>query len=109
MDIEEVILLIEEMMINQTGKVLSTTDISVIRGLYENMTYWAIAEKYNFNNGYVGEKSRALFRVIGDELGYTVTKHNFRWVIDRIDLIKGKKRALKETPARETKIYRRQA
>jgi len=109
MDIEEVILLIEKIKINQTGKVLSTTDAAVIRGLYETMTYWAIAEKYNFNEGYVGEKSRAIFRLLSTELGYTVTKHNFRWVIDRIDLIKSKKKSLKDTPPRSTKIYRRKA
>ncbi len=106
MDTEKVILLIEKIMFRHTGKVLSNTDIAVIRGLYENMTYWAIAEKYNYNEGYVGEKSRSLFRLIGTELGYTVTKHNFRWVIDRIDLIRGKSQLLKEVPVRNIRRHK---
>ena len=100
MDIEDVILLIEKIMINQTGRTLSDTDITVIKGLHEGLTYSAIAENYNYHNGYVGEKSRSLYRVMTAELGYPVTKHNFRWVIDRLEIMRKRERRVKQARKR---------
>ena len=62
-------------------KSMDDSCFAVIQGLLQGKTYTAIADELNYDEGYVGEKSRLIFRLLSKFLGEKVTKSNFRWIL----------------------------
>ncbi len=72
---------IESKLFPKKEKTLDESSFIIIKGLLEGKTYEAIAEESYYAYGYVGEKSRTIFRLLSKYLGEKVSKVNFRWIV----------------------------
>lgn len=71
---------IEQLIYPKKEKTLDDVCVLILKGLIQGKTYTAIAEEINYDDGYVGDRSRLLFRKLSEALGISITKNNFRWV-----------------------------
>lgn len=52
--------------------------------LLDGKKYSEIAENLGYDEGYIGDKSRQLFKILSQQTGEDVNKHNFCWVVERL-------------------------
>lgn len=83
MTITEVLDLVDRLVKNQRGKHLNDLEKKVIQGLWEHKTYHQIATQYGYDENYIGDVSRRLFRQLSEELSQDIKKSNFCWTIER--------------------------
>ena len=80
---KSVLLVIDKLFAEATYKPLSTLQKQIIEGLLSDNTYREIADKLGYDEGYVGDKARELFKALSKVTGELVNKSNFSWVIER--------------------------
>jgi GTPase SAR1 family protein len=83
MTLTEVLDLVDRLVKKQRGKHLNDLEKKVIQGLWEHKTYHQIASQYGYDENYIGDVSRRLFRQLSEELSQDIKKSNFCWTIER--------------------------
>lgn len=75
--------LIDNLVFGETRKHLDDLQKKIILMLLDGKKYSEIAEKHGYDEGYIGDKSRQLFKVLSRQIGEEVNKYNFCWVLER--------------------------
>ncbi|QNH57062.1 NB-ARC domain-containing protein [Limnospira indica] len=86
MDITELLQFVDRLVSQQTGEHLDDLQKSIIQGLLTGKTYKDIAEDIGndgYNENYIGDVSRKLFKILSQQLNEDIKKSNFCWTLER--------------------------
>jgi hypothetical protein len=83
MNVTEMLQFVDHLVFTQTDKHLDDLQKKIIEELFQGKTYKQIANIYDYDEGYIGDESRKLFKMLSDGLGQEVNKSNFCWTIER--------------------------
>lgn len=84
MDFEQGLEIADEAVFIHTGKRLSSVEIEVLRGCWQEQTYDQIADKIGYSIGYLNRTvAPKLWQTLSDALGEKTGKKNLRFVIER--------------------------
>ncbi|MDJ1181408.1 NB-ARC domain-containing protein [Roseofilum sp. BLCC_M91] len=77
---------VDRLVEKQTGEHLNNLQKEIIQGLWQGKTYQEISESgaNGYNENYIGDTSRQLFKVLSEQLDEDIKKSNFCWTIERI-------------------------
>ncbi|MFM5997485.1 MAG: NB-ARC domain-containing protein [Dolichospermum sp.] len=84
MNVTEILQFVDHLVFTQTDKHLDDLQKKIIEELFNGKTYRQIASIYDYDEGYIGDESRKLFKMLSDGLGQEVNKSNFCWTIERV-------------------------
>lgn len=84
MTITEILQFVDNLVFTKTDKHLDDLQQKIIEGLFKGKTYKQIANIYDYDEGYIGDESRNLFKILSESLGQNVNKSNFCWTIERV-------------------------
>ena len=84
MTITEILQFVDNLIFTETDQHLDDLQKRIIEELFKGKTYKQIAELYNYDEGYIGDESRKLFKTLSDKLGENINKSNFAWTIERV-------------------------
>ncbi|MBD2136686.1 ATP-binding protein [Anabaena sp. FACHB-1237] len=84
MNVTEILQFVDTLVFTETEKHLDDLQKRIIEELFKGKTYKQIADIYEYDEGYIGDESRKLFKLLSDKLGEEVNKSNFCWTIERI-------------------------
>ncbi|BDT14360.1 NB-ARC domain-containing protein [Arthrospira platensis NCB002] len=85
MDITELLQFADRLVAQQTGEHLDDLQKSIIQGLLTGKTYKDIVEDIGngYNENYIGDVSRKLFKILSQQLNEDIKKSNFCWTLER--------------------------
>ncbi len=85
MNITEVLQFVDRLVEKETGEHLDDLQKEVIQGIWQGKTYKEISENIanGYNENYIGDVSRQLFKTLSKQLEGEVNKSNFCWTIER--------------------------
>jgi NB-ARC domain len=83
MTVTEILQFIDNLVFTKTNKHLDDIQKRIIEELFKGKTYQQIAHDYHYDEGYIGDLSRNLFKILSEQLGEDINKHNFCWNIER--------------------------
>lgn len=84
MSITEILQFVDSLVFTETDQHLDDLQKRIIEELFKGKTYKQIADLYNYDEGYIGDESRKLFKILSDKLGENINKSNFSWTIERV-------------------------
>ncbi|MCT7994060.1 NB-ARC domain-containing protein [Laspinema olomoucense] len=84
MTIAEVLQLVDRLVEQQRGKHLNDLEKTVVQGLWQGQTYSQISDKCGYDENYIGDVSRQIFKQLSEELNEDIKKSNFCWTIERV-------------------------
>lgn len=86
MTITEVLQFVDRLVEKETGTHLDDLQKEVIQGIWQGKTYKEISENIanGYNENYIGDTSRKLFKILSKQVGEDVNKSNFCWTIERV-------------------------
>ena len=79
------LLYIDNLVLKFSRKHLDTLQKQIVEMLLKELSYREIAEKLGYNEGYIGDKARLLFKILSISTGEAINKSNFSWVIERLN------------------------
>jgi hypothetical protein len=85
MTITEVLQFVDRLVEKETGEHLDDLQKEVIQGIWQGKTYKEISENIanGYNENYIGDTSRKLFKILSKQVGEDVNKSNFCWTLER--------------------------
>ena len=83
MTVTEFLQFVDNLVFSQTDKHLDDIQQKIIEGLFQGKSYKQIAENYGYDEGYIGDLSRKLFKIVSEQLKQDINKHNFCWTVER--------------------------
>ncbi len=84
MTVTEILQFVDNLVFTKTDKHLDDLQQKIIEELFKGKTYKQIANIYDYDEGYIGDESRRLFKILSEGLGQNVNKSNFCWTIERV-------------------------
>lgn len=84
MTIAEVLQLVDRLVEQQRGKHLNDLEKTVVQGLWQGQTYSQISDQCGYDENYIGDVSRQIFKQLSEELDEDIKKSNFCWTIERV-------------------------
>jgi hypothetical protein len=84
MTVTEILQFVDNLVFSKTDKHLDDLQKRIIEELFNGKTYRQIANIYDYDEGYIGDESRNLFKLLSDGLGEDINKSNFCWTIERV-------------------------
>jgi hypothetical protein len=72
------------LVLSETGKHIDSLTRKIIEGILTDNTYSEIGEKLGYDQGYIGDKTRIMLRILSKKTGEIVNKQNFSWVLERV-------------------------
>ncbi|MDS9399004.1 hypothetical protein RI030_15675 [Aphanizomenon flos-aquae NRERC-008] len=69
MNVTEMLQFVDHLVFTQTDKHLDDLQKKIIQELFNGKTYRQIARIYDYDEGYIGDESRKLFKMLSDGLG----------------------------------------
>ena len=86
MNVTKTLQFVDCLVVKKTGKHLDDLQKNIIPGLWEGKTYERMAQEIpgKYNDNYIGEVSRNLFRLLSEELNEEIKKTNFCWTLERV-------------------------
>ncbi|MBS9387405.1 MAG: AAA family ATPase [Dolichospermum sp. WA123] len=84
MTVTEILQFVDNLVFNKTDKHLDDLQKKIIEELFQGKTYKQIANIYDYDEGYIGDESRNLFKLLSESLGEDINKSNFCWTIERV-------------------------
>jgi ABC-type dipeptide/oligopeptide/nickel transport system ATPase subunit len=84
MAVTEILQFVDNLVFTKTDKHLDDLQRKIIEELFNGKTYRQIANIYDYDEGYIGDESRNLFKMLSESLGQNVNKSNFCWTIERV-------------------------
>jgi AAA+ ATPase superfamily predicted ATPase len=74
---------VDNLVFTKTDKHLDDLQKKIIEELFNGKTYKQIANIYDYDEGYIGDESRNLFKLLSESLGEDINKSNFCWTLER--------------------------
>ena len=109
MDIEQGLAIANEAVFDTVGRRLSTIELAILRGCWQDQTYDAIAKRTDYSVGYLNRTvAPKLWQILSDALGEKVSKKNFRFALERLWRMQqesGEERRNQEDSSRSQKFY----
>jgi CheY-like chemotaxis protein len=87
MNFESALDLVGSLLKTQTGKPLTDSEKEILKAAWENQTYNNISENLYLSLGHIKDLASLLWKRISNVMGVKVTKSNFRYLLDKQDLI----------------------
>ncbi|MEI6442664.1 MAG: NB-ARC domain-containing protein [Nostocales cyanobacterium ELA583] len=84
MNVTEILQFVDGLVFTQTEKHLDDLQKKIIEEIFRGKTYKQIADIYDYDEGYIGDESRQLFKIISEYLGQDINKSNFCWTLERV-------------------------
>ncbi|MTJ48139.1 NB-ARC domain-containing protein [Dolichospermum sp. UHCC 0259] len=84
MTVTEILQFVDNLVFNKTDKHLDDLQKKIIEELFQGKTYRQIANIYDYDEGYIGDESRNLFKLLSEILGQDINKSNFCWTLERV-------------------------
>ncbi|TAF05353.1 MAG: ATP-binding protein, partial [Oscillatoriales cyanobacterium] len=84
MTVTEILQFVDRLIFAETDEHLSDLQKNIIKGLLNGQSYKDIADNYGYDEGYIGDVSRKLYKILSEQLGEDVNKFNFSWTIERL-------------------------
>ena len=84
MTVTEILQFVDNLVFTKTDKHLDDLQKKIIEELFQGRTYKQIANMYDYDEGYIGDESRNLFKILSEILGQNINKSNFCWTIERV-------------------------
>jgi hypothetical protein len=84
MTVTEILQFVDNLVFTKTDKHLDDLQKTIIEELFQGKTYKQIANIYDYDEGYIGDESRNLFKILSEILDQDINKSNFCWTIERI-------------------------
>ena len=84
MTVTEILQFVDNLVFTKTDKHLDDLQKKIIEELFQGKTYRQIANIYDYDEGYIGDESRNLFKFLSENLGEDINKSNFCWTIERV-------------------------
>jgi len=84
MTVTEILQFVDNLVFTKTDKHLDDLQKKIIEELFQGKTYKQIANIYDYDEGYIGDESRNLFKILSGVLGEDVNKSNFCWTLERV-------------------------
>jgi hypothetical protein len=84
MTVAEVLQLVDRLVEQQRGKHLNDLEKTVVQGLWKGQTYSQIANEFGYDENYIGDVSRQLFKHLSEQLNQDIKKGNFCWTLERV-------------------------
>lgn len=75
---------VDNLVFAQTNEHLSDVQKNIVEGLLNGDSYKKIADNSSYDEGYIGDLSRKLYKILSNHLGEEINKSNFCWTIERI-------------------------
>jgi hypothetical protein len=82
----QIIDIVDQLVFNQTQKHLDNIQQSVIIGVWEGKSYFAIAKEYHCSESYVRDSAYKLWKILSQQVGEKISKANFRCTLERLYL-----------------------
>jgi AAA+ ATPase superfamily predicted ATPase len=83
MTVTEILQFVDNLVFTKTDKHLDDLQKKIIEELFNGKTYKQIANIYDYDEGYIGDESRNLFKLLSESLGEDINKSNFCWTLER--------------------------
>lgn len=83
MNVTEILQFVDNLVFIETDTHLDDLQKKIIQEIFRGKTYKQIADIYDYDEGYIGDESRKLFKILSERLGEDVNKSNFCWTIER--------------------------
>ncbi|MTJ09781.1 NB-ARC domain-containing protein [Anabaena sp. UHCC 0204] len=84
MTVTEILQFVDNLVFTKTDKHLDDLQQKIIEELFNGKTYKQIANIYDYDEGYIGDESRNLFKILSEGLGEDINKSNFCWTLERV-------------------------
>lgn len=84
MTITEILQFVDNLIFTETDQHLDDLQKRIVEELFKGKTYKQIADIYEYDEGYIGDESRKLFKFLSENLGENINKSNFAWTIERV-------------------------
>ncbi|MDB9437017.1 ATP-binding protein [Dolichospermum lemmermannii CS-548] len=84
MTVTEILQFVDNLVFTKTDKHLDDLQKKIIEELFQGKTYRQIANIYDYDEGYIGDESRNLFKLLSEILGQDINKSNFCWTLERV-------------------------
>ncbi|MBE9142984.1 ATP-binding protein [Planktothrix mougeotii] len=84
MTVTEILQFVDGLVFSETEKHLDDLQKKIVEQVFKGKTYKQIAELYDYDEGYIGDECRKLFKILSEQLGENINKSNFCWTIERI-------------------------
>jgi hypothetical protein len=84
MSVNSFLQFVDSLVFAETNEHLSDIQKNIIQGLLNGHSYKEIADNFGYDEGYIGDLSRKLYKVLSKHLGEDINKHNFSWTIERV-------------------------
>ncbi|QOV23867.1 AAA family ATPase [Anabaenopsis elenkinii] len=83
MNVTEILQFVDNLVFTETEQHLDDLQKKIIEEVFKGRTYKQIAETYDYDEGYIGDESRKLFKILSQHLGENINKSNFCWTLER--------------------------
>ncbi|MFM7364662.1 MAG: NB-ARC domain-containing protein [Cuspidothrix sp.] len=84
MNVTEILQFVDNLVFTKTDKHLDDLQKKIIEELFQGRTYKQIANMYDYDEGYIGDESRNLFKILSEILEEDINKSNFCWTLERV-------------------------
>ncbi len=86
MTVTEILQFVDSLVFSETEKHLDDLQKKIVEEVFKGKTYQQIADIYDYDEGYIGDECRKLFKILSEQLGENINKSNFCWTIERLQL-----------------------
>ncbi len=83
MTVNKFLQFVDTLVFTETNEHLNDLQKNIVQGLLNGESYKEIAEHKDYDEGYIGDLSRKLYKILSKHLKEDINKHNFSWTIER--------------------------
>jgi hypothetical protein len=84
MTVNKFLQFVDTLVFTETNEHLTDIQKKIVQGLLNDQSYREIANNNDYDEGYIGDLSRKLYKILSKHLKEDINKHNFSWTIERI-------------------------
>ncbi|MDJ1173936.1 NB-ARC domain-containing protein [Roseofilum capinflatum] len=82
-DLEDILQWVDQLMLDKTGKNLTSIQSAILRGSWEGKKYPQIAEDFHCSESHIKKEASKLWNKLREELGDDLNKFNFRSKVEK--------------------------
>lgn len=86
MTVTEILQFVDSLVFSETEQHLDDLQKKIVEQVFKGKTYKQIADIYDYDEGYIGDECRKLFKILSEQLGEDIKKSNFVSTIERLQI-----------------------